>query len=231
MSDMVKVAAIFAHHTQLKEALSELRASGFKDISVLVRSEMDRQESGEEVRTYSTATATVPRDHVITDQEVVRLGTGHQRMASVLPSEADLIVRKSENAHTIEHNLKRNFDVSTKDPDALLKDSAIGGVLGAIAGAAALLIPGIGPVFATGTLAAAVGAITAGGAAGMFAGALAGILQDEGLPQERVGFYRKAFHQGKAIIIVEPHGEDEFGRIRLAREILNRHHPDTLDTF
>ena len=245
MSDMTRAAAIFAHHTSLKEALSELQANGFKDISVLVKHETDREESGDEVRPYSTATyptqasptqvvhAKTDPNHVITDQEIIQRGTLHASSTATEPNlhARNTIVRNSEDAHAIDENIKREYDISTKDPNAFLKDTTIGGVIGALAGAAALLIPGVGAVLAAGPVAMAIGAVSAGGAAGMTAGALAGILQDEGLPQERVSFYRNAFKQGKAIVIVEPKGEEQVRRVRLAREILNHYDPDTLDIF
>ncbi len=240
MSEMTKAAAIFAHHTSLKEALSELQSQGFQDISVLVKHEIDREEVGDEVRPYSTATypqqellAHTDFPHVITDQEIIQKGTNIKSGFSTGAHHQDpeMIVRQSEDAHSIDENIKRDYDISSKDPNAFLKDTTIGGVIGALAGAATLLIPGVGPVLAVGPVALAIGAVSAGGAAGMTAGALAGVFQDEGLPQDRVGFYRKAFSQGKAIVIVEPKGDDQVNRIRLAREILNHYDPDTLDTF
>lgn len=119
-------------------------------------------------------------------------------------------------------------NVTEKDPNALNTGSVTGGVLGAVAGLAALMIPGVGPVLATGTLASAVGAMAAGGALGMTAGALGGLLKDEGIPSERVDIYRDAFDQGKGIVIVDA---KESTDVLQARDILNRFRPEHVDTF
>lgn len=127
-------------------------------------------------------------------------------------------------------DLEETNDVRVKDPNALIKDSVKGGTLGLLAGAAALLIPGIGPVFAAGPIAAAIGALAAGAAVGTTAGALVGLFQDEGIPSDRVDAYRAAFDAGKAIIILKPKNEqDEMTELNLARSILNRHNPELVE--
>lgn len=131
----------------------------------------------------------------------------------------------------VKENVESRTDqdnVSTKDPNALNTGSVAGGVLGAIAGLGALLIPGVGPVLATGTLASAIGAMAAGGAVGMTAGAIGGIFKDEGLPSDRVDVYRQAFDQGKGIIVVDA---SETQDVLRARDILNQHRPEHIDTF
>jgi hypothetical protein len=129
-----------------------------------------------------------------------------------------------------ETSLEDTHDVSVKDPNALMKDSMKGGVMGLLAGAAALLIPGIGPVFAAGPIAAAIGALATGAAVGTTAGALVGLFQDEGIPSDRVDAYRAAFDAGKAIVIIKPKNEqDEMTELNLARGILNRHNPELVE--
>lgn len=131
----------------------------------------------------------------------------------------------------VKENVESRSDqdnVSTKDPNALNTGSVTGGVLGAIAGLGALLIPGVGPVLATGTLASAIGAMAAGGAVGMTAGAIGGIFKDEGLPSDRVDVYRQAFDQGKGILVVDA---SETQDVLRARDILNQHRPEHIDTF
>ena len=131
----------------------------------------------------------------------------------------------------VKENVESRSDqdnVSTKDPNALNTGSVTGGVLGAIAGLGALLIPGVGPVLATGTLASAIGAMAAGGAVGMTAGAIGGIFKDEGLPSDRVDVYRQAFDQGKGILVVDA---SETQDVLRTRDILNQHRPEHIDTF
>jgi hypothetical protein len=129
-----------------------------------------------------------------------------------------------------ETDLEDTNDVAVKDPNALMKDSMKGGALGLLAGAAALLIPGIGPVFAAGPIAAAIGALATGAAVGTTAGALVGLFKDEGIPSDRVDAYRAAFDAGKAVIIVKPKNEhDEMTELNLARSIFNRHNPEMVE--
>jgi len=68
------------------------------------------------------------------------------------------------------------------------------GALGAL-GAAALLIPGIGPIVAMGPLAAALGGAVTGG--------VAGALVDYGIPKERSDFYETKIKEGKTVVILK----------------------------
>jgi len=75
-----------------------------------------------------------------------------------------------------------------------------GGILGGILGAAAaLLIPGIGPIVAGGILAAALG----GAAIGAVAGGLIGALTDMGVPEEEAQYYDQEFRSGRTIVTVQ----------------------------
>src|SRR5690242_19419983 len=73
--------------------------------------------------------------------------------------------------------------------------AVLGGVLGAIA---ALVIPGVGPVLALGTL----GTVLAGAAVGAGVGALAGGLMGMGVPEEEARYYDEEFQAGRAIVTV-----------------------------
>lgn len=199
MSEFNKAAAIFNSPMQLRDALQALSQEGFKDVSVLIKHEDHDDVSTDEVRTYSTATYP---------------GTAATQGRPVTQERVETQIEKD--------------DVSEKDPNALGKASVTGGVLGALAGLAALAIPGVGPVLATGTIASAIGAMAAGGAVGMTAGAIGGLLKDEGLPSDRVDIYREAFEAGKGVIIVDA---NEDVNILRARDILNRFNPEYIDTF
>jgi uncharacterized protein (TIGR02271 family) len=90
-----------------------------------------------------------------------------------------------------------------------------GGVLGGILGAAAaLLIPGIGPVVAGGILATTIG----GAALGAAAGGLLGALTNMGVPEEEAQYYQGEFEQGRTIVTVRTSD-----RQREAIDILRRH--------
>jgi len=90
-----------------------------------------------------------------------------------------------------------------------------GGILGGILGAAAaLLIPGIGPVVAGGILATTL----TGAAVGAAAGGLIGGLTKMGVPEEDARYYQGEFEQGRTIVTVRAEG-----RQQEAIQILRRH--------
>ncbi len=78
-----------------------------------------------------------------------------------------------------------------------------GGLLGALLGAAAaLLIPGIGPVVAGGVLASALGGAAIGAAAGGILGALVGL----GVPEEEARYYDQEFQAGRILVTAKADG-------------------------
>jgi uncharacterized membrane protein len=68
------------------------------------------------------------------------------------------------------------------------------GVLGAL-GAAALLIPGVGPIVAMGPLAAALGGAVTGG--------IAGALIDYGIPKEHSDYYETKIKEGNSVLVLK----------------------------
>jgi len=96
---------------------------------------------------------------------------------------------------------------------------AMGGVLagagvgGLIAAAAALLIPGVGPVVAGGILAAGLHGAAIGGVAGGFLGSL----QSVGIAEEEAHYYVSEFNEGRILVLVHP-GD----RQQEARDVLRR---------
>lgn len=68
------------------------------------------------------------------------------------------------------------------------------GALGAL-GAAALMIPGIGPIVAMGPLAAALGGAVTGG--------VAGALIDYGIPKDRSDFYETKIREGNTVLVLK----------------------------
>jgi len=96
----------------------------------------------------------------------------------------------------------------------------IGGLIGA---AAALLIPGVGPVLAGGVLASTLGATAAGGAVvgavgGAVAGGLIGALTNMGVPEEEARYADEQFQAGRTIVTVNAPG-----RAGEATEIFRRY--------
>jgi uncharacterized protein (TIGR02271 family) len=76
--------------------------------------------------------------------------------------------------------------------------AAVGGILGLVAGAASLAIPGIGPIIAAGPIASALAGAGIGAAAGGIIGALANI----GVPEEEAHYYAEGVRRGGTLITV-----------------------------
>jgi hypothetical protein len=99
--------------------------------------------------------------------------------------------------------------------EGAVSGAVTGGALGAVLGAAAALaIPGVGPVLAGGILASALG----GAAIGAAAGGILGALTDMGVPEEDARYYETEFRGGRTLLTVRA-----TGRADEARNILQRH--------
>ncbi|HYL12549.1 MAG TPA: hypothetical protein VEV41_05920 [Terriglobales bacterium] len=108
----------------------------------------------------------------------------------------------------------------------------LGGVMGASAGLslgsaiASLFVPGVGPIPAAGMGAAA--AIGLGGAtAGASIGHASEDTMDEGIPKDDVIFYRHLLKQGRSIVLVNCHSEDQ---VAPARALLDQTGSEDVDT-
>jgi hypothetical protein len=126
--------------------------------------------------------------------------------------------------------------VRTTDAEQPGMGKALGGVVGGAIGAAggmslgaaaaSLLVPGVGPVIASGIIGAALFGI--GGAAG---GAAAGDALDEslaeGLPKDELYVYEDALRRGRSLVIALA---DDDERLEKAREVLNRAGAETVDS-
>ena len=100
-----------------------------------------------------------------------------------------------------------------KDKRGALAGMATGAGLGAVLGAAAaMLVPGIGPVIAGGVLTMAFGGAIAGTAIGGIFGAMTGL----GVSEEEARFYEQEFSSGKAIVAVKagPRAAEAAGILR-----------------
>jgi hypothetical protein len=85
--------------------------------------------------------------------------------------------------------------------------AAVGAGAGLLASAGLLLVPGIGPFLAAGTLAGTLGAAglgaAGGGVIGGAAGAIFGAVEDDEPDDEVSGFYREGVTQGRALLSVD----------------------------
>lgn len=93
-------------------------------------------------------------------------------------------------------------DISYEDQnlaDGTAAGGALGGLTGLLAGAGALLIPGVGPIIAAGPLA---GALT-----GVVTGGVAGGLIDYGIPEERGEHYEQKVKEGNILVTLRTEEE------------------------
>ena len=102
------------------------------------------------------------------------------------------------------------YGLTTTTPADAARGAAEGGViglgLGVLAGAAALLVPGVGPVLAAGPLWVALGGVLGTTAAGAVAGGVTGYLVDQGVAPATAESYASAIGAGSVVVTV--HAED-----------------------
>ena len=94
-------------------------------------------------------------------------------------------------------------------------DALIGGLAGLAVGVIASTIPGLGPIFTAGPLAAAIGGMSAGA----IVGGLVGFLKDRGMEQKDAEFIAKGVAEGGALVTVHDVSDD---RAEKVREILKQ---------
>lgn len=97
-----------------------------------------------------------------------------------------------------------------------LGGSALGGLIGLLAGASALVVPGIGPAVAVGTWASVLGTTAAGAGVGAAYGGVVGALIGLGMTEEQTNVYVEGVQEGGILMVVQP----EDNRPALAEEVL-----------
>lgn len=97
----------------------------------------------------------------------------------------------------------------------------IGGLTGLVASLVALAIPGIGPVFAVGPLAATLTGVGWGAVGGGVIGLLTGL----GIPKEEAGYYMEGVRRGGTLVTAAVTDD----RMQEALDIFNRHHPADIE--
>ncbi len=95
---------------------------------------------------------------------------------------------------------------------------ALGGIAGLLAGAGALLIPGVGPIIAAGPIAATLTGVVTGG--------IAGSLVDYGIPEERGEYYEEQVRQGGILLTVKSSDE----RVEEAASIMRNYGAEDVET-
>ncbi|MBI3964323.1 MAG: histidine kinase, partial [Chloroflexi bacterium] len=132
--------------------------------------------------------------------------------------EISVIARGREGVNTFDRDYKWDDDDGdlTDEGHATPSGGAmVGGITGLLIGAGALLIPGVGPVFAAGPIAAGLGALL-GAAAGATIGGIAGGLIQAGVPEEEARYYEERFNQGGYLVTVNTSREEDARRMLLA---------------
>jgi hypothetical protein len=93
-------------------------------------------------------------------------------------------------------------DDHDKDHVSAGEGAATGGIVGLLLGAAAMLIPGIGPIVAVGPISAALAGAVTGAATGAVVGGITGALVDAGVPDEEARYYDERFRTGGFLVMV-----------------------------
>jgi uncharacterized membrane protein len=93
--------------------------------------------------------------------------------------------------------------------------TVLGGLGGLLVGLEAILIPGVGPFLAAGTVATTLAGAGIGAAAGSLVGALTGL----GIPEEQAQVYNERVQRGDYLVIIEG-TEDEINR---AASVVRKH--------
>lgn len=95
----------------------------------------------------------------------------------------------------------------------------VGGLTGMVIGLGLVTLPGVGPVLAAGSIAAALGSTVVGAGVGAAAGGLLGALVGAGIPKHEAEIYTESIRRGGTLVLVtvdDAHAEH-------VREIMNRH--------
>lgn len=221
--------AIFEEREALEATLKDLNAAGFDrhEISVLVKPHPESKHW----KDFNAAAVTVapPGGPVFLDTKWAEHWVAAEAAPDKFQQDGTDVPETDTDAMTEE--LHAHYDVDVRSADALKTNTLAGAIMGMVAGAAATLIPGVGPVLGVGVITAELAALAAGAAVGGAAGGLIGLLHDKGLPQEHAEIYAKALDEGKLLLFVEAHYEEEGperNRLAAAEQILAVHVPEAI---
>jgi len=133
----------------------------------------------------------------------------------ILPGNISVITHDPDNKYARYLDIGEDDDVDAED------GTGFGALIGALTGLGVALIPGFGPVFATGPLAAAlIAGIGAG--TGAVTGGITSALVDFGADESQVEHYESVLREGGAIAIVDTLSETDED---LVEKVLKTHRP------
>ena len=147
--------------------------------------------------------------------ELERAGFGHEQIGFLRPE------GERGAGHTRVRNADNEFEGNTGVGDSdteierdTTRGAVTGGLIGTLLGAAAaLLLPGIGPVVAGGIL----GTALAGAGVGVAAGGIAGALQGLGVSDEEARHHENEFRAGRVLVTVKADGRYDEAQAILRR--------------
>ena len=149
-------------------------------------------------------------------KEALRAVDELRSKAGLSDEEISVIARHPDPPHDSLHGTPGGTP-EPQDEKSISRGAAAGGVMGGVGGlalgVASLLIPGIGTVLASGIFVSVLGGAAAGAAAGGFAG----VLRDQGLPEERARQFEERLRKGEVVVSAYAPTADQ---AEVAREIL-----------
>jgi len=149
------------------------------------------------------------------------------RNAGFNDSDISLVARNSEGTTT---NTSGDGNTRAGEDAAFGATSGglMGGLGGLLVGLGALAIPGIGPVIAGGSLAAALGSAAVGAGVGAASGGLIGALVGAGIPDEDANVYAEGVRRGGALVTVQASDNTMASQ---AADIMDRHNVQDIDNL
>ena len=144
--------------------------------------------------------------------------------AGFQPDEVSLLARR-EVVEDLVDDERADSAVESASVGAL-GGTALGGLVGLIAGASALMVPGIGPALAFGTWATVLGTTAAGAGIGAAYGGIVGALIGFGVAEEQTHIYVEGVQRGGILVLVQVEGAD---RLQRAEAIMTAHNGRGVD--
>lgn len=150
------------------------------------------------------------------DEGTIGFADRHRDETGQVVSDDILIEDPYETARTGDSPIDDSYD-RTEDAGSEAAKGAAGGAIGGaavgagagiLASAGLLLVPGIGPFLAAGTLAGTLGATAAGAAGGAVVGGAAGAIFGAADGDETASYYREGVDRGGALVTVQAADED-----------------------
>lgn len=141
------------------------------------------------------------------DRESAERAIQELRQSGVPDSKLSVLQLHKDQGATDQGGIRDEELDSDNKGSGTAKGLATGGAVGAIAGLAALLIPGVGPFIAAGALAETLGvagsAAVTSGLVGAAAGGLSAALIDYGVDREDAEYYERRVREGAVLVAVD----------------------------